>query len=73
MRLCNHKSGELSCYNDYGTGWTRQELWFDLEQAGDFFSYSKAFREDVGLTQPPVEGGWVTISQGGGAGNMSDA
>jgi hypothetical protein len=54
MRLYNHKLGELSWYSDYGTGWTRQELWLDSEQAGDIFPYSKSFREDVGLTQLPV-------------------
>ena len=74
MSLCNHKSGELSWYSDYGTGWTRQELWSDLEQTGDIFPYSKAFREDVRLTQPPVQWASGTTYPGGrGAGNVSDA
>ena len=55
MRLCNHKSGELSWNSDYGTGWAKQELWFDSEQTGDILPSSKAFRADVGLTQPPVQ------------------
>jgi hypothetical protein len=74
MRLCNHKSGELSWYSDCGTGWRGQVLWFDSEQGGDILPSSKAFRADVVLTQPPVH--WVSgtiYPEGMGAGNVSDA